>query len=691
MVLTWISGNLPSGARAMVERYFRMAWRSVVCRHSVALAGIALLALSSTVAHAQFEQRRTFTLGTAATTGLSHPVGVTLSALIKLKLLPVAGIDIDAKNSKGSFDNIGLLNRNEIQFAILSSLDAYQAWNGIGAFADLGPDPTLRTVVNLWSNVLYFVVRKELAPTGQFLDFLNLQGRNVALGRRGSARLADNRALFEAFGVDIDEAFQLQDLDLQASIEAFTRGELDALGLSVGQSEIEPASLLDELGGAAVLLGMTDDDISTANDAMSVSSSVVIPPGSYPGQKGEQKTVAINYLLAAGAAVEDEVVYLVTKTIFDNLPFLHDMHPATSSINLEQALANITMPVHPGARAYFEEVGIVVPEPKPIKTSNLTKAPFLTRFESVGQARERLNHDVVSILGGRAGQTIARFSDELAAGLKDSGVRVISMASPAPSDNIADVLYSKGVDSAFVPLDILTYAVEQNVYPGVQDKLVYATELFPEELHLVAAGDLTGIEDLAEKPVNLGARGSGSEFTSSFLFDALNIAVEPTYYEPRVALEMLRRGEIAAAVFVSGKPMPLLQEVRSEDGLHLLPVPVLDAVSYRPASLSAADYPNLVPADGTVATMAVRTALIAYDWQPSNPRYEVVSRFVDAFLNELSALQDTAIGRHPKWAEIDPFADIEGWRRVPAAQRWIDGQRGAPASEDGTSQPIDNS
>ncbi len=668
-----------------------MMRRLAVCRRSVALVGFALLALSSASAQAQSEQRRSFVLGTATTTGVSHPIGVTLSALIKLKLLPVAGIDVNARNSEGSFDNIGLLHRNEIQFAILSSLDAYQAWSGIGAFADLGPDPSLRTVVNLWSDILHVIVRKDLAPTGRFRDVLNLQGRKVALGRQGSARLADNRALFQAFGVDVDDAFELQDLDPQASIEAFATGELDALGLSTGHSDVELSSLLDELGDSATLLTMTDDDVKTASEAMNVASSVVIPAGSYSGQTGEQKTVAINYLLAAGAAVEDEVVYQVTKTIFDNLPFLHDMHPATTSISLEGALADIAMPVHPGARAYFEEVGIAVPEPKAVKTSNLTKAPFLVRFDSVGQARERLNHDTVSILGEPADQTIARFSDELAAGLRDSDVRVISMTSPAPSDNIADVLYSKGVDSAFVPLDVLNYAVEQNVYPGLRDKLVYAVELFPQELHLVAAGDIAEIEDLAEKPVNLGVRGSGSEFTGSFLFDGLNIAIEPTYYEPRVALEMLRRGEIAAAVFVSGKPMPLLQEVRSEDGLHLLTVPALDAASYRPANLGASDYPAMVPSGETVATMAVRTALIAYDWRPDNPRYDVVSRFVDAFLTKLSALQDSAVGHHPKWAEIDPFADIEGWRRIPAAQNWIDGARGAPAAEDGVPQPADNS
>ena len=63
-----------------------------------------------------------FVLGTASTGGTYHPVGVALSTLIKLKLLPDFDLDLTAVNTDGSRQNVELLQQNDIQFAIISAL-----------------------------------------------------------------------------------------------------------------------------------------------------------------------------------------------------------------------------------------------------------------------------------------------------------------------------------------------------------------------------------------------------------------------------------------------------------------------------------------------------------------------------------------------------------------------------------------
>lgn len=652
-----------------------------------ALVGVWLLLFAAGPVMAQPAERQIYDLGTATTDGVSHPLGVTIAALIKLKLLPQANIDIDAKNTEGSRNNALRLRNYDLDLGILTNLDAYHAFHGTGPFAEEGADPSLRLLTNLWTSTYHFVVRTDDAPTGTFADFLNLQGKRIALGKDGSTLREHAGALFASLDIDIEETYQLEDMGGMSAAQAFLDGKLDGFLLTDEERGADIVDFLEEAGDQATVLAIGDDDLDTIRKREGAAwIRIVLPAGTMPGQTEDHATIGMRNLLAASERVDEDAVYRITKTIFDNLPFLQEMHSATVGISLETALDQLLIPVHAGAANYYREVGVTVPEPEPVRRSTLSQTTFLSRFDTIEEARTSLNGNTISILGGQAGQTITRMTSELATSLDDDGIRVIGMTNPRPAENIADVLYARGVDSAVVPLDILDYALEQDVYPGIRSKIVYAAELFTEEVHLVASGDIDDIDDLIDRKVNLGPRGSATEFTASFLLDALNIPVEPSYHDQPTALTMLADGELAAAFLISGKPMPLLSDVPDDAGLRLLSVPPLEGDAYRPATLTAVDYPALVPADGEITTFGVRNVLLSYNWRSDNPRYQVLSTFIGAFFDRLPALQRPDAGFHPKWQDIDPLREIEGWRRSQAAQRWIDNQNagtGVQGSSDG--------
>jgi len=62
------------------------------------------------------------------------------------------------------------------------------------------------------------------------------------------------------------------------------------------------------------------------------------------------------------ADVDEDAVYKITKTIYENLPFLNAIHGATKAMSLEQAISGLPLPLHPGALKYYQEMGIKVPE-----------------------------------------------------------------------------------------------------------------------------------------------------------------------------------------------------------------------------------------------------------------------------------------------------------------------------------------
>jgi hypothetical protein len=111
---------------------------------------------------------------------------------------------------------------------------------------------------------------------------------------------------------------------------------------------------------------------------------------------------------------------------------------------------------------------------------------------------------------------------------------------------------------------------------------------------------------------------------------------------------------------------------RFEPGFKFLPVPYSSSLEdyYLPASLEATDYPNLIKQGERVATIAVPTALVAYNWRVNSNRFERVARFVDHLFSRIDKLQ--APGFDPKWKSINLAATVSGLARCPAAQTWLD-------------------
>ena len=179
------------------------------------------------------------------------------------------------------------------------------------------------------------------------------------------------------------------------------------------------------------------------------------------------------------------------------------------------------------------------------------------------------------------------------------------------------------------------------------------------------------LEDLRGQKVNFGLQGSGIAITSTILFDLMKIKVEPLYDEPAVALEKLKRGEIAASIGVYGKPAKIYDGLKSEDKVKFLPVPPSLELSevYFPSTLTAKEYPQLIASDAKVETIAVGAVMVVYGWEPNSWRYNKVARFVDLFFSSFDQFQKPP--RHQKWQEVNLIAKVPGWVRFPAADDWL--------------------
>lgn len=651
------------GNKAMLARAHSWRWLAILlCCYWVQLG-----AVGHASAQTSADGRGSFLLGTSPTGGSYHPVGVALSTLVKLKLLPEFGIDLTAVNTTGSRENVDLIRQGDVQFAIISALAGHDARTGAGEFARVGGDDDLRAVTTLWLSADHLLIRKDNIKSGTISDFLDLSGRPVSLGRQDTNTILENRALMSALGVDIDNAFDRLELTDSESAEALAAGQIDGMSISGGIPFDAVRDAYQLLGNDAALLEVNDEEFSLIDGGRGLWQRVLIPSGTYPGQDRDILTIGVPNILAVHEDVDEDVVYQITRTIFEELGYLQGLHSTTRQISLDQAVDGLPLPIHAGAQRYFEEKGVELPLPPIRLDPNL-----LTRYPTVEEAREDANRGVVTMFAGTDGDTTTQIAAELVSVLDgdNQNVRLLVTNGGGMGQNLTDLLYLRGVDTALVRADLLNYAQSQNVYPPFNNAINYISEMFPEEVHLLVRSDIADLNDLTGRKINIGVPGTGTDVTASIILSRLGLRAELTRFEARPALEKLKQGEIDGAFFVGGEPMPILRQIDRDSGLKFIAVPPVEYFdSYRPAEIDGSIYPNLMRSDETVPTIAVRTALLTYSWRPDSERYQALGSFADILFDSLLTLQEGDF--HPKWREIDPTATFASWPRFQPAALWI--------------------
>lgn len=334
---------------------------NIMKRHSLkTLGAAALVASAGLAAPAAAQEEANYLLGTASTGGTYYPVGVALATLTKVKLQPKQKIGMSAINTAGSGENVRLLRENEIQFAIVQGLFGLYATTGTGPVSE--PQDNLRSISMLWKNVEHFIVAKDKATTGTIDDFVALKGEAAALGRQNSGTIGSNRTILKNLGLNMDEDFTLVYAGYGPSVDALQDGQVVAASTPAGPPVGAVTKLMAAAGDSVALLDFTDEQAAKADGGMNLWTRFVVPAGTYPGQDKDLNTIAQPNFLAVNADVPDEHVYLITKTVYENLPFLQAIHPATKAMAVEAAIAGLPAPLHPGALKYYQEVGVDVPE-----------------------------------------------------------------------------------------------------------------------------------------------------------------------------------------------------------------------------------------------------------------------------------------------------------------------------------------
>ena len=129
------------------------------------------------------------------------------------------------------------------------------------------------------------------------------------------------------------------------------------------------------------------------------------------------------------------------------------------------------------------------------------------------------NAGTVGIISGGVDGTYVRIAADLASVLDDGkAMRILPILGKGSLQNLADILYLRGVDVGIVQSDVLAFVKQRHLLPGAEQNVEYIAKLYDEEVHVLARKDIARIADLNGQAVNVDVSGSGTAMTVALLY-----------------------------------------------------------------------------------------------------------------------------------------------------------------------------
>lgn len=310
-------------------------------RQVFAVALFAGLVLAPSARAAEF-----INILTGGTSGVYYPLGVSLSKIYG-EAIPDSRTQVQA--TKASVENLNLLQQGRGEAALTLGDSLKLAWEGNEEAGFKNKLDKLRGIAAMYPNYIHFVVRSDSGIS----SLADLKGKNISVGAPKSGTELNSRTILAAAGLTYDDLGKVEYLPYAESVELMKNRQLDGTLLSSG---LGVAAIRDLATSIDVTFVPIPAEIVEKIGAPYVSLPIVA--GTYRGQDADVPTAGVVNFLVTHDGVPEETVYLMTKSMFENLDQMVAAHGAAKSIKLENAVTAMPVPLHPGAERYYKEKGI---------------------------------------------------------------------------------------------------------------------------------------------------------------------------------------------------------------------------------------------------------------------------------------------------------------------------------------------
>lgn len=333
-------------------------WR----RQAVAFAGaVAILVPVALLA----QEITFFRIGTGSTAGTYFPVGGIIASAISKPpgsrgcavggSCGVPGLIAVAQSTEGSVANVMGIADGTLESGLSQADVSYWAYTGERLFKKRGPLTKLRAIANLFPESVHLVVRSDSGIE----SVADLRGKTISLDQEGSGTRVDALLILKAYGVRLKD-ITIETQPAGAAADLLREGKLDGFFMVVGT----PATAVAELANESLirLIPITGPKADKLREDYPFFSVDRIAAGTYFNVPATE-TLSVGAQWLVSADVPDDVVYGITRALWEpsTRRLLDNGHPKGRLININSALDGLAVPLHPGARRYYDEVRLEPP------------------------------------------------------------------------------------------------------------------------------------------------------------------------------------------------------------------------------------------------------------------------------------------------------------------------------------------
>lgn len=306
----------------------------------------AMTAASMTIA------QEFISIGTGGVTGVYYPTGGAICRLVN-KGRKEHGIRCAVESTGGSVYNINTIKAGELEFGVAQSDWQYHAYNGTSKFAD-NPFPEIRAVMSVHPEPFTLIVRGDSGID----SFEGIKGKRVNVGNPGSGQRATMEVVMDAFGIKMDDLALATEYKGSEMAKQLCDGNIDAMIYTIGH----PAAAIKEATTTcdARLVSVTGAPVDKLVADNPFYRIATIPGGMYKGTDGDTTTFGVGATFVTSANVPEEVVYVVAKSVMENIDDFRGLHPAFANLEPSQMVKDgLSAPLHDGAAKAYKELGLI--------------------------------------------------------------------------------------------------------------------------------------------------------------------------------------------------------------------------------------------------------------------------------------------------------------------------------------------
>lgn len=317
------------------------------------ITGILILCLLTffSAIHLEMAQaaRKYVSIASGWVVGVYFPLAGAISRIAHEKL---PDIKITVESSGASVANAKLIATGDADMAILQNDIAYYALHGTKPMFDK-PVPNIRGIAALYPEHCQIHARKD----AKIATVKDLKGKRVAVGPLGSGTEANAMQILEAYGLKFEDLGKVERLSAAESADYLKDGRIDAAfyTVGVGASAIVDTALMVD----TVIVPIDGPQADALIKKYPFYAKDKVPAGIYKGVDKDVPTVAVLAILVAKAELEEDIVYRITKAMWENVGRIESAHAKGKEVKLEKALIGMPIPLHPGAQKFYKEKGMI--------------------------------------------------------------------------------------------------------------------------------------------------------------------------------------------------------------------------------------------------------------------------------------------------------------------------------------------